>query len=184
MENLISKQLLYKVRSESLNESVRLFSEAETRKTKNKLSFETSVFLSHKHSEKEIIKQVVTLLKKLRTDVYIDWLDTEMPKNTNGDTATRIKEKIRESNKFIFLATEDAISSKWCNWELGYGDANKYPKNMAIMPITEKEDNVFSGNEYLQIYPIITSAYFYSTGTYYVEHKNSKLTLQDWLNQK
>lgn len=184
MKNLISKQLLSKVNSESLNESVKMFSLAEEKRKRAKYSFETSVFLSHKHEEKEIIKQAITLLSKLGVNVYVDWLDSGMPKNTNGTTAARIKEKIRQSDKFILLATESAINSKWCNWELGYGDSQKYPKNIAIMPITENENNSFSGSEYLQIYPVITSEYFYTTGTYYVEFAGQRMKLEDWLKQK
>ena len=53
------------------------------------------------------------------------------------------------------LATEDAIASKWCNWELGFGDAEKYLTNkIAIFPI-KKIGKDFSGNEYLKIYPHI-----------------------------
>lgn len=184
MENLISKQLLSKVSTENLNESLKLFSKAEEKRKRSKYSFETSVFLSHKHDENEIVKQVITLLNKLGIEVYVDWMDGAMPKNTNGYTATRIKEKIKQNEKFILLATEAAISSKWCNWELGYGDAQKYPKNIAVMPITNSEDNAFSGSEYLQIYPIITSKYLFSTGTYFVEFNDTKIALTDWLKQK
>ena len=184
MKNLISKQLLSKVTQENINESVRMFSNAEEKRKRSKYTYETSVFLSHKHDEKEIIKQSIVLLNKLGVDVYVDWLDSGMPKNTNGSTAKRIKEKIRQNDKFILLATQSAIDSKWCNWELGYGDAQKYSRNIAIMPITDKEDNSFSGSEYLQIYPVITSEYFYTTGTYYVEFEGKKIKLEDWLKQK
>ncbi len=184
MKNLISKKLLSKVRNENLNESVKMFSQAEEKRKRAKYSFETSVFLSHKHDEKEIIKQAITLLNKLGVSVYVDWLDSGMPKYTDGSTAKRIKDKIRQNDKFILLATESAINSKWCNWELGYGDAYKYSKDIAIMPITENEDNSFSGSEYLQIYPVITSEYFYTTGTYYVEFAGQKTKLEDWLKQK
>lgn len=106
-----------------------------------------------------------------------------MPSNTDGSTAVRIKEKINENKKFILLATENAINSKWCNWELGYGDARKYHEDIAILPITDNEDNVWSGNEYLQIYPIITFQYQYTFGNYYVEFKGKQILLADWLRQ-
>ena len=84
-----------------------------------------TVFLSHKHEEAEELDGAITLLNNLGVDVYVDWQDKEMPKNTNGATASIIKRKIRENRKFILLATEEAIASKWCNWELGYGDSQK-----------------------------------------------------------
>ena len=149
MEKLISKQLLNKVTSGSLNESRSIFSKAKDTRDRSKYSYEVSIFLSHKHSEKDIIEKVIVLL-----------------------------------DKFILLATEGAIASKWCNWELGIGDVHKYYKNMAVMPITNKENGEFSGNEYLQIYPIITSEYYYTTGTYYVEFEGNKIKLEEWIKQK
>ncbi|MDC2614059.1 hypothetical protein PO307_15555, partial [Bacteroides ovatus] len=93
-------------------------------------------------------------MKKEGTNIYIDWLDEGMPKTTSGYTAQRIKDKIKENDKFILLASEGAINSKWCNWELGLGDAAKYINNIALLPV-EKDNSTFSGAEYLQIYPYI-----------------------------
>ncbi|WP_291138881.1 toll/interleukin-1 receptor domain-containing protein [Flavobacterium sp. UBA7663] len=185
MEKLISKKLLTSIGFNDDFKSTRLLNEAKTTlNSRKKFSYETSIFLSHKHSDTEIIKQVITLLNELGVSVYVDWQDYEIPKTTDGSTATRIKNKIIENDKFILLATEDAINSKWCNWELGFGDASKFPKNIAVMPITNNEDSIFSGSEYLQIYPVITSEYYFTSGSYYVEYKGTKIKLQDWLKQK
>ena len=114
----------------------------------------TKIFLSHKHDEKEFLEGAISLLKTFGVDVYVDWLDEGMPKTTSGETAKRIKEKIKENHKFILLATEAAISSKWCNWELGLGDAAKYIDHIALLPV-KKDYTDFSGSEYLGIYPYI-----------------------------
>lgn len=152
----------------TLNESLRTF--------KNESSYlKTKIFLSHKHDEKEFLEGAITLLKTYGVDVYVDWLDEGMPKTTSGQTAVRIKEKIKENHKFILLATEGAINSKWCNWELGLGDAAKYIENIALLPI-KKDYNDFSGSEYLEIYPYIFNVDYYqffkgdyrSQGTYVV----------------
>ena len=72
--------------------------------------------------------------------------------------------KIERYDKFIFIATDAAMASRWCNWEIGYGDAYKYSQDkIAIFPI--KQDNrVWEGNEYLQLYPSIE--YFDGTTKY------------------
>lgn len=184
MEKFISKILLSKYRIENLNESTKFFSEVESKRRSLKPFGVVSVFLSHKHDEKQIIQDTIIFLNNLGVDVYVDWLDEGMPKTTSGVTAKKIKEKIKQCDKFILLATEAAIESKWCNWELGLGDAEKYDKNIAIMPITEKEQAAFSGSEYLQIYPIITSEYYYQTGNYFVEFNDTKILLKDWLKRK
>ena len=131
----------------SLNESLNKFrNESKTSKTK--------VFLSHKHGDTEALNGTIIFLKQEGISVYVDWMDEGMPKVTCGLTAKRIKKKIKENDKFILLATEGAINCKWCNWELGLGDAEKYIENIAVLPI-EKDYSNFTGNEYLEIYPYI-----------------------------
>lgn len=58
-------------------------------------------------------------------------------------------------DKFILVATNGAIDSKWCNWELGYGDAQKFDLGkIALFPIAQNDNN-WKGSEYMQIYPTI-----------------------------
>lgn len=181
MSNFISKELLTDIRRKSGFQSV--LNESISAHQRSASSNEISVFLSHKHSDKPILENVIALLKGLGVYVYVDWNDDGMPSITSGYTAIRIKQKIRECKKFVLLATEDAIASKWCNWELGYGDAFRYRNDIAIMPITEKRTSGFSGSEYLQIYPVIKTEYMYVLGTYYVEFNGEKVKLVDWLKR-
>lgn len=142
-----------------------------------------TVFLSHKHDEVAVLANAICMLKSLGIFVYVDWMDEGMPKETCGETAQRIKQKIKECRKFILLATEGAIASKWCNWELGFGDAQKYPEHIAIMPITDKRRDNFSGSEYLQIYPVIKTSFEYIASGCYVEFEEKKIPLVDWLKR-
>ncbi len=147
--------------NESLNE-VRYFN------AKTAYDSKVTVFLSHKHKDLEEVEEaagVIELLEDLGAKVYIDSMDNKMPKQTTGETAARIKEIIKYCDKFILLATERAIESYWCNWELGIGDVHKFQKHIAILPIKEKGeyDHQYEGNEYLQIYPHID----YENGTNY-----------------
>lgn len=141
-----------------------------------------TVFLSHKHNETEILKQAVQLLTYIGVDVYIDWQDNNMPVETSGETADKIKKKIIENKKFILLATDLAIESKWCNWELGFAVSIKYPHSIAIMPIVENDGN-WKGNEYLQIYPTIRTNFEIFKGDYFVEFNNGRTKLEVWLKQ-
>ena len=141
---LLSKEQLRNARKPS--ENTNMLNEARNIRNSGVPSQGITVFLSHKHDEVAVLEDVICMLKSLGVYVYVDWLDEGMPKDTCGDTARRIKQKIKECRKFILLATEGAIASKWCNWELGYGDAQKYLANIAIMPITEKRRDAFSGS--------------------------------------
>ncbi|RXR17352.1 TIR domain-containing protein [Flavobacterium amnicola] len=156
-----------------------------------------TVFLSHKHDERSELDAAISFLKRNGVSVYVDWLDEGMPKYTSGKTAERIKNKIKENKKFIFLATEGAINSKWCNWELGFGDAHKYIDNIAVFPVREN-GTTFTGSEYLQIYPRIEYVApnsvsrqiggYFTSGYYVITPADSKgisryHKLEDWLNR-
>jgi hypothetical protein len=176
MKNILNKAELRSIKNRAhsykLNEAVNLSSKRSSE------SGEIVVFLSHKHNEKEEIEGAIALLNGLGVTVYVDWNDKGMPKLTSGATADRLKRKIKSSDKFILLATEGAISSKWCNWELGLGDADKYIKDIAILPIANTESD-YTGTEYLQIYPHITVI----DGEYYVVFQKEyiRMRLKDWL---
>lgn len=157
----------------------------------------TTVFISHKHDDLEDLKGILGFLQqRYGVKVYIDSQDPSMPPTTSAETALNIKERIKQCNKFILLATNGAIESKWCNWELGYGDAQKFKKNIALFPMKPKGayDSAYKGSEYMSIYPYI--AYFdgtekYKSGRpiergYYVrthEKDSNYITpLVDWFN--
>lgn len=177
--------------NESLRE-IKMFSQNKPYTNTN------TVFLSHKHSDLKDLQGVMGMLNEFGVKVYIDSMDNKMPSQTSGETAERIKEVIKFCKKFILLATDKAIESYWCNWELGIGDTHKFINHIAILPMKDKNtyDHNYKGNEYLQIYPQIE----YRDGTtnykggaqisrgYYVRNpkdKNNSFTitpLSDWLN--
>jgi TIR domain len=175
--------------SKSVNESLDEYSR-ETKQGK------ITIFLSHKHDEAAELNSSIGLLKSFGVEIYVDWLDIGMPKTTSGKTAVRIKEKIKENKKFIFLGTEGAISSKWCNWELGYGDSLKYKKNIALLPV-KNDGYSYTGSEYMEIYPSIeyldgsrkNNAGDYISKGYYVldpaDDNGSRtfISLKQWLTQ-
>lgn len=151
------------------------------------------VFLSHKHDEINILQGATGFLKEEGFDIYLDWMDEDMPAYTNDETAKKLKLKIKVANKFILLATPNAINSKWCNWELGLGDAAKYIEHIALLPI-DMTTQSFKGAEYLKIYPYIefeNGNGKYQNGSniirgYYVktklENSKTRLTpLKEWL---
>jgi len=111
-----------------------------------------TIFLSHSHRDKTIVDKVLMLFSELETEVYIDWMDKNMPEYTNRTTASLIKTKIDNSNKFLFLATYNALRSKWCNWELGLAYSSKGENDFAPLPIQTKSGK-WSGSEYLLLYP-------------------------------
>ncbi len=160
--------------SESVDASLKEF-KAESKYGK------VTIFLSHKHDETEELDGAISFLKNFGVEIYVDWLDDNMPRITNGTTASRIKQKIKENKKFIFLATEGAIDSKWCSWELGHGDAEKYiSHNIAILPVKDNSSN-YTGSEYLEIYPYIYESDSTSNLYFVVFPDGSIEYLDSWL---
>ena len=157
-------------------------------------SYKPTVFLSHKHDDLKDLRGVIGVLENIGAKVYIDSMDNKMPNETNGDTAKRIKEVIKFCKKFILLATDKAIESYWCNWELGIGDVHHFSRHIAILPMKGKGtyDHNYKGNEYLQIYPQITyyNAFrnfrgdYFESGYYISNPFNNYITkLEVWLTQ-
>lgn len=156
VKDIFDKSVFNGYRVDSINESVQ-----EIYKSYNyDGSVKTTVFISHKHDDLDEIKGLIGFLeKRYGVKAYIDSWDKSMPKKTSGVTASRIKQKIKNCDKFILLATNGAIESKWCNWELGYGDAQKFDnRSIALFPIKPEKmnDYEYKGNEYMQIYPHIS----------------------------
>lgn len=115
------------------------------------------IFLSHSHIDakglsKEEIISLIRLLVALSYDVYIDWLDPDMPSETNEETARILKLKIDECDRFLLVATTNAVNSRWVPWELGYADKSKSVNNIAVIPIADANGN-WKGAEYLRLYP-------------------------------
>jgi hypothetical protein len=116
-----------------------------------------TAFLCHSHKDHFLVKGLQNLLHENGWDVYIDWLDEELPSSPNKETAEKIKAKIAQTDWFLFLATNNSTSSRWCPWEIGYADSIQ-PHEKIIMIPTEDDNGSWHGNEYLQLYKRIIAA--------------------------
>ena len=128
------------------------FSESAKRNIKTASSYSTkTVFLSHSHKDKQLVEGLKNLLGSVGVELYIDWLDSDMPEITNKETAEKIKSRIKSCNLFMLLATENALSSKWVPWEIGVADGVKASQQILLVPVAD-DSGRFPGSEYLQIY--------------------------------
>jgi hypothetical protein len=109
------------------------------------------IFLSHSHKDSDLIEYVAEFLGRWADAIYIDWKDDSMPTVTSPETAARLKIKIRDTAKFILLATDNALASKWVPWELGVADLSNGMANVAILPVTDPP-HTWTGSEYIGIY--------------------------------
>lgn len=191
MKNIFEQGVFSDFKSTRLDEATKPINELN-----HLFQTSTTVFISHKHEDLEDLMGLIGFLEKTYgIKAYIDSRDSSMPKVTSGVTATNIKSRISACDKFILLATNAAIESKWCNWELGFGDAKKYKDNIALFPMKPKGDYKYKGNEYMEIYPYIVKREqgdMYSDGSsitpgYYVRTKNEDsytiTPLEEWFDK-
>jgi hypothetical protein len=109
-----------------------------------------TVFLCHSHLDLDLVRGLVALLTETRWKVYVDWTDTEMPNAPDRATAMRLQQKIAALDLFLFLATPNSMSSRWCPWEIGYATGIKPIERIIVCPTSE--GSITSGSEYLQLY--------------------------------
>ncbi|MDF1600209.1 toll/interleukin-1 receptor domain-containing protein [Mesorhizobium sp. YIM 152430] len=109
-----------------------------------------TAFLSHSHRDALLAKGLQARLSRLDWDVYIDWEDTAMPDRPSVVTAERIRRKIVQLDLFLFLATQNSMTSRWCPWELGYADGKK--PNSSILIVQTSDSSGTYGSEYLELY--------------------------------
>ncbi|WAH55907.1 toll/interleukin-1 receptor domain-containing protein [Pseudomonas silvicola] len=122
----------------------------------SKLATQFDVFLSHSINDAELVLGVKVLLEDMGKNVYVDWVDDpELDRSlVNKHTAERLRGRMNQSETLLYIATENASSSKWMPWELGYFDGRK-PGSVSILPVLEKADQRFEGQEYLGLYPTV-----------------------------
>ncbi|MCB1044429.1 MAG: toll/interleukin-1 receptor domain-containing protein [Acidobacteria bacterium] len=143
----------------------------------NAASADTTIFLSHSHKDRDLIEPVIAFLRSHGVSIYVDWMDEGIPDVVSGETAKKIKGKIREQKKFLVMVTENSKDSRWVPWELGFADPVKGMDHIATFPIAEKSD--FTQNEYMKIYPKI---YYVGEKWYIWRDDPMKFTrLAEWL---
>jgi len=112
-----------------------------------------TAFLCHSHHDKLLVEKLILLFAAAGIDLYVDWQDHTMPASPNRETAEKIQAKIRDLDLFLYLATQNSNNSKWCPWEIGYGDHAKGKDKVLIIPTRTATGT--SGQEYLSLYPSI-----------------------------
>jgi hypothetical protein len=131
----------------SLQESATLRKNAESR------SPQGSTFLSHSSKDDDIVTGATRILENHGARVYIDKKDQNLPPYTNKETASALRKRINQSNKFVILASNNSKESKWVPWELGIADGYKGNDGIALFPAVENKNEIaWTSWEYLGLY--------------------------------
>lgn len=141
-----------------------------------------TVFLSHSHDDKTLVEPVRQLLAAQGVILYVDWKDPEMPTVTSPETARKIKLRISAADKFVMLASNTSLRSRWVPWELGIGDIEKGLPNVAVFPV-KPDYGIWEGSEYVGIYSRIEEADSGELAVFEPGKNSGGILLKDWLER-
>lgn len=140
---------------------------------------QATIFLSHSSKDRELLTPAIAFLRSHGVSVFVDWMDQGMPDVVSGETAKRIKQKVREQKKFMVMVTENSKDSRWVPWELGFADPVKGMEHIAILPVSDSGS--FAQNKYMNIYPKIQRVN--DTWWVWIDDPLSLTQLTDWLKR-
>lgn len=106
-------------------------------------------FISHRSTDKEIIKSLKEVLNKQGFDCYVDWMyDREqlMREYSCKETAEVLIERLKQSKALLYVLTEESLKSIWMPWELGFFNALNKP--IYVYMVIKDEDIP----EYIELY--------------------------------
>lgn len=113
------------------------------------------VFLSYNINDKDVVKGIYYVLKKMGFKVYVDFMvDPQLDRRSvTKETAECIQSRLKHSKSLIYAQSSNAAMSKWMPWELGVVDGNT--SKCFIMPVQKGYEIINSRQEYLLLYPVI-----------------------------
>jgi hypothetical protein len=144
---------LSELRSASTNYFRKYASEGLTEARASQLGMKRA-FLCHSHKDAALVEGFIAKLRDQGWKIYVDWQDRSMPDRPNSETANKIQARIKTLDFFLYLATPNSSSSRWCPWEIGYADGVK-DRNKIYVVQTEDDLGHVYGAEYLELYQTI-----------------------------
>jgi hypothetical protein len=146
-------RFLTKADIRSLAEGLTISEQVSVRKSAAERSASGTTFLSHSSKDADLVAGSIRLLEGHGAIVYIDEIDTSLPRYTNEETAARLKDRIAQCRKFVLLATDNSKESRWVPWELGFADGKKPSSSIAILPGSNAtNDDTWGSWEYMGLY--------------------------------
>lgn len=156
------------------------------RKAAASRSLAGSTFLSHSSKDDDLVAGAIQVLENHGGKVYVDEIDPEMPPYTSEKTAELLKSRIRDTSRFVLLASKNSKESKWVPWELGIADGEKGMSKIALFPASDSRyDQSWASWEYLGLYRrIVWGPHQNYNGNIWMvlnEKENAATELSKWL---
>lgn len=164
-----------------LSEQVNLRAAARSR------GLEGSTFLSHSNKDEDLVVGAIRVLEGHGAKVYVDSVDPSLPPYTSEQTADLLKARIKQTKRFVLLASPNSKDSRWVPWELGIADGYKGIPDIALFPAAENaNDKAWASWEYLGLYRRIVWGDLQGRDKrlwlVLDEKRNTATPLSDWLS--
>lgn len=120
----------------------------------SKAAFGTfDVFLSHSFRDAVLILGLKRVLEADGLTVYVDWIEDPQLDRTkvNATTASQLRERMKTCRALVYATSQNASTSRWMPWELGFFDGAHGPDRVAICPIATGTGS-YTGEEYVGLY--------------------------------
>jgi hypothetical protein len=167
-------------------ESMPINEQASIRRSASLRSPSGSIFLSHSSKDVDITIGAIQILENHGAKVYVDEIDPEMPPYTSAETAAKLKSRIKESKRFVMLASEASKDSRWVPWELGIADGYRGLSQIALFPAVDDAAHTgWTSWEYLGLYRRIVWGIIKGSDPAWIvwnEDENSAIPLKRWLS--
>ena len=143
---------------------------------------EFDIFLSHSYNDKALVVGLRAEIINAGFSVYVDWIDDPQldRANVSRDSVKLVRTRMMYCKSMIYAFSDNAASSIWMPWELGFMDGVK--EKVTILQINEISENNkinYEGREYLKLYKILDL----SNGNLLVKSNNSNniTAYREWL---
>jgi hypothetical protein len=102
------------------------------------------------------VKELVAGLKGAGLDVYVDVDDPLLAGKADAALAGRLRDRLKECNALLVVASEQSAGSGWIPWELGF--AHGAVGRVCVLALDDGARSAHAQREYFELYEWITPA--------------------------
>lgn len=144
-------------KSAAINEASRTASALNLTKDPDSRNYD--IFLSHSFKDRIAILGLKSNFENMGFSTYVDWYcDPQLNRGAvSKSTSQQLRMRMKRAKTLIYAFSSNAAKSSWMPWELGFADGDK--SRCSILRVEdESRVQIYSGFEYLQIYPYVDEA--------------------------
>lgn len=144
---------------------------------------ERRVFLFYRVKDKDRVSSVVNIIKSLRLNVYVDYIEAPVLENAEPGALQVIRHRLYQADKAILLATPQLMPLHGFPLDFGLNGKFQYTRKVAVFPVTEHPQRWEDKDKY-RIYGYIQKKYSlfnFPDDWQVVYPEGDRILVKDWL---